>query len=519
MLNAGEILARSGADRFVPLSFWRQRPGMLTAQAAVDRKGDMRYVGSCSPRLSFHAITELPTMKHLLVTLLLLVSASLIAPAQYVGPPPRTLMFRLYGRGARPITEKDSAYRVSVQLWDPYSDTTVLKKYEMPFTRSSDSLRFTTRGQFEAGGYYVMRIDSQGRSMNVLLANGPESLEFVPGDYLVSALYQPLFAMRKGKGVDVVPKFTDFKVGSLEDVLLKRHPQDTEPTPMSIPCRQMNGNAGVLAGEDPEQTRMNITNIALVPNGAGVIAAVQHGEWERRATLARTTDRGTSWKSLPYPFPKDTILALSFSSSRDGIIYGMNEKLDRVVSITTNGGQSWKRGEVPADFDSEVERLAPNADRIRIDSMTIFRLVRESAENIRLMGYSVRRPSATDPPTFSETLEAWKNRALEKKPHLWDLLKSSNGGATWDTLLSGSNEAVERIRFFDKSHGVLMTNEYMMITRDQGRSWRYQPFTGAWGGAQGAGPCGPFILQDFIFVDERTLCEFFFAWIRFIPVE
>jgi hypothetical protein len=288
---------------------------------------------------------------------------------------------------------------------------------------------------------------------------------------------------------------------------------------MAIPCRQKSANAGILAGEDPQETRMNITNVALLPNGGGVVAAVQHGEWgvwKRRATLARTTDRGETWQTLAYPFPADTILALSFSSPRDGIVYGLDVKHNSVVSVTGDGGRNWKRGTGPADFDQQVRRLAPNTDRIRVDSTVSFRLVRDMIIDQALLS---KDPDHFMTPKLSEEMEAMKNRALEGRRHIWSLLKSTDGGERWDTLLSSIGDETERVRFFNNRYGVLMTGEYMMITKDQGAHWRYQPFIGAWGGAEGTDRCDPFILQDFIFVDERTLCEFYFGWARFIRLE
>src|SRR5213075_1992631 len=74
------------------------------------------------------------------------------------------------------------------------------------------------------------------------------------------------------------------------------------------------------------------------------------------------------------------------------------------------------------------------------------------------------------------------------------ILKTTDGGATWKTQTSPTNEHLLKISAFDATHAVASgLNGVLLITDDGGETWRLST------------PCGPAIISGAVFLSSASI--------------
>lgn len=128
-----------------------------------------------------------------------------IAMAQYVGPVHRTLQFRIYGKDAKPVTQKDHKVSARLENADEY-DANHWSKHDNQFKTSWDGGVFsaTVTEPYPTDRHVVLKIEKDGEVMEVDSRVSIDSVPFEPGVYEIPWKYEELFRLKAQPGASII---------------------------------------------------------------------------------------------------------------------------------------------------------------------------------------------------------------------------------------------------------------------------------------------------------------------------
>lgn len=382
-------------------------------------------------------------MKFLVALFIAIFSVVVSVSAQYVPPSTTSLQFRLYGKDAKPVNTSDKEYNVIV-------DTSLYRSgydrgIQTGLTDNEISVR--VREYFYSG--VRMKLIQQLDTMDLYSNYGIDSLQFTPGKFYVSAGYSPLFYSQAKLHQNIWPSIEDFRTDYLHGFDVELPTDDTFIPPT---------NARVLTPNDYYATRPTlyfdhdsiqveqIVDYVALPQSHKVIAAINGAD---RSVIIQSTDLGRTWQSFGYPASSDSIASVQLYEE---YIYAY------VIDKEKN---------------TMARRWYPNhplrSERLhRLPQRTYY--LDSSAANV------------TPDIRFGVLHAAPINANGEVT-----LIRSTNRGLSWSSIfttpstigmsvpgLAGSNYV--GLHVLDSNSILYLHPSFLLLSRDQGNSWRYYPF-------------------------------------------
>lgn len=194
--------------------------------------------------------------------------------------------------------------------------------------------------------------------------------------------------------------------------------------------------------------------------------------------LQKTTDNGTTWTDVtPDSTQVEPISGLFFLNASQGWA-----TCRRTLYITNNGGTSWLTvalNFVPVDihFTDALTGYMSGGDTIAWDGLVMKTIDGGLTWNVSLTNHdgnvfvnSDNNLNFVDANTFF-TAQEWSNR----------IFRTSDAGATWDTIICDSAEQIIDIHFESADSGHVLTSYgQLFYTNDAGATWNLA-YSAEWG--------------------------------------
>lgn len=139
-----------------------------------------------------------------------LVLASAVLHAQYVGPSHRSLKFRIYGKNAKPVNEKNKEYKSSVSFEEGRQE----RENRCSSRFEGDTLNVGVTEMFETQRPVKLEVSHGSETMVVESAGDIDSLPFTGGQYFIPRAFSPLFAGKALQNLKITNRgLSNFKAG------------------------------------------------------------------------------------------------------------------------------------------------------------------------------------------------------------------------------------------------------------------------------------------------------------------
>jgi|GEM_PF-4638198 len=338
---------------------------------------------------------------------------------QYVvGPPSRSLKFRIYGKDARPITEKSRDYKIEVTLDGDKKN----RNAECYPSFSGDFIRVTTSGRLGYGPVNLS-IGHGTEAMHVKTAGNIDSLPFTAGQYEIPPNFNPLFEEPTLKKLKISNRNLDYFQGTNGTEVLKKVHFD----------KKLKGHfIGGYYFSEKDKTLIFLEQTNDLPKYQFVISH----------------DNGNEWKQVP--------------------IRAMREK-DQVKRLEASFGHIFLL------LEREEYNKNGDAKNFLITSPLVLKCdvngnVSTDSVLTSLKIYSLK--------FINERLGFALGRAENKSSNFYRTL---NGGRTWEQMYTTMKVEEGSVGYFsDAQHGFLVAKNYKdnvyYSTGNGGRSWvKYDP--------------------------------------------
>jgi hypothetical protein len=377
----------------------------------------------------------------------------------YFLPP---LRFTLYGKDAKPISEKNDDYKVEIKN----SETDSWKEWN---NRYGDSLSFCLK----AGRNHSEKISElkitylNSDSMRIKMGCYLDSIKFQSGNYFIPLQYSCLFKFNKAPNVRIHPEsLKDFKVDNFS----------SKPNVKVISCENIHFTTSDFGlGLNKQNIETYIYDLQIIPGSKIIMALVETGGGPK-SLIMQSKDLGKSWQRINYP-PGHKLKSFAFKDSLVGWVYGWDENDITFYGETKDGGNSWKK------LDSKRDKLPPVDMNEKVYTNKLFLN--------KYDGFKI------------EPNEPFRN----------SLYKTSDGGASWEFILSDDNWDMVAVDFLNEKKGAILGKNCLFITGDLGKNWEYIPFTiykyyNYCHDCNDDTTCRTPEFKNFYFLNENTLCVY-----------
>lgn len=377
-------------------------------------------------------------------------------------PPPISidLRFRLYGRDAKPVKEKEYTVfglRNHVRwMGDGKAETTV----------DGADLHVTFNAYDPSRERARFGIVHAGDTMHVASSVSLDSLPFMPGMYVIPNGFDLLLNEVRTGRARVVPGWPELRVESL----------DSLPPNLGITDQPMlRFVSGELHPGEPTTYGYGIAAANVIPGTNVIVMAYQGRPGERHILFS--SDSCESWPTRREP-PADEgyFIGVKFVDLERGWVQLLNKRNEIRYSMTTDHGRNWMTSDYPPSW------------------------ARDDASGYSPYGRELPRSHSLDGSTRFDVL--WDQSTT------CTLTGTTDGGRTWETLFSAPSNRPGVLRFLNDRVGVLLLSRAIFLTRDAGATWRFVPMLAGRGPLTRdfSDPEARTLFDDFFFINEGAIC-------------
>ena len=189
----------------------------------------------------------------------------------------------------------------------------------------------------------------------------------------------------------------------------------------------------------------------------------KNGFAEGSSQMAFTTDGGNTWKIKP--LPSKGALTLFFINSSTGF-YGDNKGGD--LYKTSDGGNTWTSSfKTSVTPDNYYPCFINNDTGFVATSSGLFESTIDGGQNWKSLGTFSSIACAAN--SYNQIQFLNKNEGFYGGPS--GVLKTTDGGQTWNNILPGTSGSVNVIKFFDSQSGYYKSSTTIYHTTDSGQTW------------------------------------------------
>ncbi len=177
--------------------------------------------------------------------------------------------------------------------------------------------------------------------------------------------------------------------------------------------------------------------------------------------IMKTSNGGTNWLDISLPGTADNLETIWFLNDNTGFIGSTNDTL----LLTTNGGANWIRHFYAG---SDIHRIQfINQSTGWLNSLHLYKTTNAG------LNWSLAATGSTDNFYFLNENTGWKTTYSGGNSAL---LKTTNGGSSWNTIHTTANfRVIYSVRFINENTGwVSGYREYIAATTNGGTNWVQQ---------------------------------------------
>ncbi len=193
---------------------------------------------------------------------------------------------------------------------------------------------------------------------------------------------------------------------------------------------------------------------------------------------ATTTDGGRTWRPLPISFSDDSLLGVHFVSASQGCVVGCLHGYTRAVpqnggriSITSDGGRTWRRAVIPAGTDilNDVHFVSATLGWAAGRGGTVL-VTSDGGQS-----WTRQRTNTTAELRgvfFVNDNLGW---AVGGSAESAIVIATQDGGETWTRQSPPADAQLQNVHFVDAANGWAVGNGGIVLaTQDGGTTWRQQ---------------------------------------------